>query len=73
MYNPGKKVATLLLTKASGEEFEVVKATADEFIEKFLNKFMKGLVKGEEKMKSNIPIKPEGKDCGKLKCDKCEK
>ena len=30
MYNPGKKVATLLVTKSSGEGFDVVKATADQ-------------------------------------------
>ena len=49
MYNPGKKVATLLVIKSSGE------ATADKFIEKILNILLKGLMKGEEEMKRYIP------------------
>ena len=35
MYNPGKKGATLLVTKSTGEGFETVKAIAEDFIEFF--------------------------------------
>ena len=73
MYNPGRKGATLLVTKASGEGFNVVKTVSDEFIEKFLNLLMKGLVKGEEEMKRYIQTKSEVKDSDIFKCDKCEK
>ena len=57
MYNPGRKSATLLVTKASGDGFNVVKTVSDDFIEKFLNLLMKGRVQGEEEMKRYIQIK----------------
>ena len=41
-----KKGATLLITRSSGESFEVVQTIAEEFIEIFLDAFLKGLVKG---------------------------
>ena len=62
MYNPGKKGATLLITKASGEGFDVVKTIADQFIETFLNIYMKGMIKGEDEMKKYIQNKSEKKE-----------
>ena len=54
MYNPGKKGATLLVTKSSGEGFDVVKTIADVFIEFCFNVHLKDLIKGEEEMKQYI-------------------
>ena len=73
MYNPGKKGATLLVTKSSGEGFDVVKTIADVFIEMFLNVHLKGLIKGEEEMKQYIRSENKCKGTDSFKCDKCEK
>ena len=72
MYNPGKRGATLLVTKSSGEGFDVVKTIADVFIETFLNVHMKGIIKGEEEMKKFIKIENKCEETNKFKCDNCK-
>ena len=69
MHTPGKKGATVQITRASKEGFDTVKIVANEFIETFLNILLKGLITGEEDMKEYIKISKEEK----FKCDKCEK
>ena len=73
MYTPGKRGATVRITRASKEGFETVKIVADEFIETFLNIYLKGLIKGEEEMKKYIITRKEEKKAELFMCDKCEK
>ena len=73
MYTPGKKGATVRITRASKEGFETVKVVADEFIETFLVIFLKGLIKGEEEIKKHILTLKEEKNDGNFRCDKCDK
>ena len=73
MYNPGKKGATLLVTKSAGEGFETVKLIADDFIEMFLNILLKGLITGEEEFRQYITVKPDIKESEMFRCEKCEK
>ena len=73
MYKPGKRGATVLITRSSGESFEVVETVADEFIEVFLDAFLKGLIKGEEEMEKYIKSAKADKVSESFKCDICEK
>ena len=73
MYNPGKKGATLLITKSSGEDFDNVRTIADEFMEKFLNILLRGLITGESEITEYSVVKTEMKEVECFKCEKCDK
>ena len=72
MYKPGKKGATILLTRSKGEIFEVVQIIADNFIEVVLKAFLKGSIKGDEEMKD---YEKQGiiLDNNIFDCDKCDR
>ena len=47
MYKPGKKGATILITRSKGDSFDVVQTIATDFIETFLDALLRGVVEGE--------------------------
>ena len=73
MYKPGKKGATVLITRSSGESFEVVQTIAEEFVEIFLDAFLKGLVKGEEEFKHYSKIEEDSVTHNQFGCECCAK
>ena len=72
MYKPGKKGATILITRSKGESFEVVETVADIFVQPFLNVFLKGNIKGEKEMQQ-YEIHQVTSKHQSFQCDKCER
>ena len=75
MYKPGKKGATILITRSKGDTFNDVKIIAEEFIETFLGAYLKGNITGEKILKEHRVSDQEDNKPGILafKCEKCDK
>ena len=70
MYNPGKKGATILVTRHSGDDYKFVKVVADKIIRPLLISLMSGL--DGEKLAMEM-FERQDTEVGQSKCNICDK